>query len=55
MGNKCDLNDRREVSREEAAAYAEQHHLAFIETSALLATNVDLAFERIIHGKNRII
>jgi len=50
VGNKTDLKDRREVKREDAAAYADQHQLAFIETSALDQTNVDLAFDRIING-----
>ena len=35
VGNKTDLKDRREVRKEEAAIYADQHGLAFIETSAL--------------------
>ena len=48
MGNKTDLRDKREVKKEEAAAYAAEHQLAFIETSALDCTNVDIAFERII-------
>ena len=51
VGNKTDLKDQREVKREDAATYADQHRLAFIETSALDATNVDVAFERIIGGK----
>ncbi len=48
VGNKTDLRDKREVKKEEAAAYAAEHQLAFIETSALDCTNVDIAFERII-------
>ena len=52
VGNKTDLKDKREVKKEEAAAYADTHHLAFIETSALDCSNVDLAFDRIINGKN---
>ena len=51
VGNKTDLKDQREVKREEAAQYADQHHLAYIETSALDCTNVDIAFDRIINGK----
>lgn len=50
VGNKTDLKDKREVRKEDAAAYADQHQLAFIETSALDCTNVDLAFDRIITG-----
>jgi GTPase SAR1 family protein len=55
VGNKTDLKDKREVKREEAAAYAAEHHLAFLETSALDCTNVDLAFERIIQEIYRVI
>ena len=45
VGNKSDLEDRREVSFEEAQDYANQHNMAFIETSALDSSNVDQAFE----------
>ena len=51
VGNKTDLKDKREVRKEEAANFADQHHLAYIETSALDCSNVDIAFERIINGK----
>lgn len=54
VGNKTDLVDKREVRKEDAAQYAKTHNLAFIETSALESTNVDLAFERIIGGKNKL-
>lgn len=46
VGNKSDLKHIRAVTQEEAAAYAEREALAFIETSALDATNVDNAFQR---------
>lgn len=44
VGNKCDLADRRQVSQEEAMRFAAEQHLAFIETSAWTAENVDRAF-----------
>jgi Ras-related protein Rab-11A len=50
VGNKIDLADKRQVKIEEAASYADQHKLAYIETSAKDLTNVDVAFERIISG-----
>eukprot|EP01016_Furgasonia_blochmanni_P000553 TRINITY_DN10130_c0_g2_i1.p1 TRINITY_DN10130_c0_g2~~TRINITY_DN10130_c0_g2_i1.p1 ORF type:complete len:231 (+),score=39.28 TRINITY_DN10130_c0_g2_i1:61-693(+) len=50
VGNKSDLRNLRQVKQEEAAALAERHGLAFIETSALEATNVDSAFQRLISG-----
>ncbi|NP_001086223.1 RAB25, member RAS oncogene family L homeolog [Xenopus laevis] len=49
VGNKSDLKDEaQEVPSEEAKAYAERNGLLFIETSALDATNVELAFETIL-------
>ncbi|MES1913929.1 MAG: hypothetical protein MHM6MM_006072 [Cercozoa sp. M6MM] len=48
-GNKRDLKHLRQVSTDEAKAFADQHDLLFLETSALDATNVDTAFERIVH------
>ena len=44
---QSDLKHKRAVSTETAMAFAETNNLAFIETSALDATNVDLAFETI--------
>ncbi len=55
VGNKTDLKDRREVRKEEAAAYADQHQLAFVETSALDCSNVDLAFDRIINEIYKVV
>ncbi|CAH0515895.1 unnamed protein product [Peronospora belbahrii] len=48
VGNKSDLRHLRAVSTEEAMAFAENNNLAFIETSALEATGVDTAFQRIL-------
>ena len=45
VGNKSDLEDRREVSFEKAQQYAEKRGMAFIETSALDSSNVEQAFE----------
>lgn len=47
VGNKSDLRHRQKVDVEVAKDFAEDNNLAFIETSALDATNVDLAFETI--------
>lgn len=49
-GNKSDLKHLREVKTDEASMFAEKNNLAFIETSALDATNVENAFTRIITG-----
>merc|ERR1712196_570141 len=48
VGNKSDLKHLRAVSTAEAAEFAEKQGLAAIETSALDATNVDIAFHRIL-------
>mmetsp|Transcript_26989 Transcript_26989/g.26618 ORF Transcript_26989/g.26618 Transcript_26989/m.26618 type:complete len:220 (+) Transcript_26989:24-683(+) len=49
VGNKTDLKHLRAVRTEEGAGYSQKHNLAFIETSAMDATNVSLAFERILN------
>lgn len=48
VGNKSDLRHLRRVEKEEAMAFAERHDLAFIETSALDSTGVEVAFHRIL-------
>ena len=55
VGNKCDLRHRKAVDVEDAKDFAEDNNLAFIETSALDATNVDLAFETILIEIYRIV
>ena len=51
IGNKSDLTTQREVSTEDASVYAEREQMVNVETSALNASNVNLAFESIIKGK----
>ncbi|XP_072979171.1 ras-related protein RABA5e-like [Typha angustifolia] len=48
VGNKCDLENIRDVSVEEGKNLAEAEGLFFIETSALDSTNVKKAFEIVI-------
>ncbi|XWS22287.1 hypothetical protein CRYUN_Cryun29cG0021400 [Craigia yunnanensis] len=48
VGNKCDLENIREVTLEEGKSLAEAEGLFFIETSALDSTNVRNAFEIVI-------
>ncbi|KAG0294837.1 hypothetical protein BGZ98_001609 [Dissophora globulifera] len=48
VGNKSDLRHLRSIHTEEAKSFAEENGLMFIETSALDATNVDLAFTRLL-------
>ncbi|KAE9617972.1 putative small GTPase superfamily, P-loop containing nucleoside triphosphate hydrolase [Lupinus albus] len=48
VGNKCDLENIREVSTEDGKSLAETEGMFFMETSALDATNVQTAFEIVI-------
>lgn len=48
VGNKCDLENIRDVSVEEGKNLAEEEGLFFMETSALDSTNVRTAFELVI-------
>ena len=45
LGNKCDLSDDREISKEEGQAFAIRNGMEFMETSAKMNTNVSEAFE----------
>ncbi|XP_062994851.1 ras-related protein Rab-2B isoform X2 [Elgaria multicarinata webbii] len=44
IGNKSDLESRRAVQKEEAEAFAQEHGMVFMETSAKTAANVEEAF-----------
>ncbi|MBA0784412.1 hypothetical protein Gotri_006904 [Gossypium trilobum] len=48
VGNKCDLENVRDVSVEEGKSLVEEEDLFFMETSALESTNVQTAFEVVI-------
>ncbi len=47
VGNKTDLNDKREVTSAQGEEEARKHNLLFIETSAKLGHNVKTLFKRI--------
>ena len=51
VGNKTDLEDKREIPIDEGQKYAQKNGLAFIETSAFDGNNVDLTFTTIINRK----
>ena len=48
IGNKCDMVNERVISTEEGEAKAQRNNIAFLETSALSATNVAKAFDELI-------
>jgi GTPase KRas len=53
VGNKCDLEGERQVSREEGAALARSFNCKFIETSAKSRVNVDNAFYDLVREIRR--
>ncbi|XP_075432272.1 ras-related protein Rab-8B-like [Ascaphus truei] len=44
LGNKCDMNDKRQVSRERGEKLAIDYGIKFLETSAKSSINVEEAF-----------
>ena len=48
VGNKCDLEDERQVSTEEAQCVADKFGIPFLEVSAKTNHNVDKMFETIV-------
>uniref|UniRef100_A0A3P8RHQ4 Ras-related protein Rab-13 n=1 Tax=Amphiprion percula TaxID=161767 RepID=A0A3P8RHQ4_AMPPE len=44
LGNKCDMNDKRQVSRERGEKLAIDYGIKFLETSAKSGINVEEAF-----------
>ncbi|KAG5943955.1 hypothetical protein E4U53_006978 [Claviceps sorghi] len=53
VGNKCDLEGEREVSKQEGEALARSFNCKFIETSAKSRINVDKAFYDIVREIRR--
>lgn len=45
VGNKCDMEDRRQVTYEEGKEFASQFGMPFLETSAKATQRVDEAFD----------
>lgn len=44
LGNKCDINEKRQVSKEKGEQLALQHSIKFMETSAKANINIEEAF-----------
>ncbi|ORY03441.1 ras-like GTPase Ras1 [Basidiobolus meristosporus CBS 931.73] len=53
VGNKCDLEQLREVSVEQGRAFAQHSNASFLETSAKTRINIDEAFELIVQEIRR--
>jgi small GTP-binding protein len=49
VGNKCDLEEKRKVSKEEVETYCESINAKFLETSALKSINVRESFLYLSH------
>lgn len=48
VGNKCDLEDERQISKEEAEDVARQLRIPYIECSAKFRLNIDQAFHDLV-------
>ena len=50
VGNKCDLEDKRKVTKEEGESYAKSKGVDFMEVSALKTINVKETFVKLAHN-----
>ena len=48
VGNKIDLEDEREVGKEEAEEYARKNNMAYVETSAKQNINIHEVFRTLV-------
>ncbi len=55
VGNKCDLEDDRTVSKEQGANLAQKWNCAFLETSARKRINVNELFENLVLQVNEAV
>lgn len=44
LGNKCDMEDKRQISKEKGEVIGREHNIPFLETSAKANINVEKAF-----------
>ena len=49
IGNKCDLEDQRQITKEQGEEKASKLEIAFLETSALSGENLDKAFDKMMN------
>ena len=50
VGNKCDLEDKRQVNKEEVEKYCHANNISFLEASALNTINVKESFLSVARG-----
>jgi GTPase SAR1 family protein len=55
IGNKCDLEDKRQVSYEEGEIFAKDYNMIFVEASARTSSNVEAAFIETARGILKLI
>ena len=48
VGNKCDLEEERQVKKEEGKDYAKKEKIKFYEVSAKEGTNINTAFDTLV-------
>jgi len=48
VGNKSDLNDMREVNKDDGINKSEKYNMSFLETSALYGDNISKVFDELI-------
>lgn len=49
VGNKSDMDDKRQVDHIQAQTFADNNGLTYIETSAMTSHNVEQSFHNIVH------
>ena len=54
VGNKCDLEENRQVTREEVETYCNDNKISFLEASALKTINIKEAFLSVARGLLKI-
>ena len=52
FGNKCDCENEREISKEEAEDFAKLNNLIYFETSAKRNINIEEGFKKIINASH---
>ena len=48
LGNKCDLENERQITKEQGEAKSKEYNAGFFEVSAFSGKNIDKAFEKLI-------